>query len=226
MANRTITILNAASLKVHKAMPEHLVGISGFELVVFDMPRSDVKIERNYIGGYLTSSGEPKSYSITAVSQACTFAIERIKFTDVSVAFDFDGYEEAGLNDRPPALWVAKTLGAVFGKSALTNKEYAGIGLHFIDDLNYTYLDLMQLAINARLGSNPSHDQVVDLLYTNVVGTAPDSATRKSFTDLLDNHTYTIASLGLMAADTLQNSVNINLVGLQETGLEYIPFSG
>ena len=226
MTNRTVTTLNASSLKIHRTVPEHIVGISGFELAIFDVPRSDVKIERNYIGGYLTSSGEPSSYSITAVSQARIFAVERIKFTDVSVAFDFFGYENAGLNNRPPALWVAKTLGAVFGKSAITNKKYAGIGLHVIDDLNYSYLDLMQLAINARLGANPSYDQVVDLLYSNVVGTAPDAATRKSFTDLLDNGKFTVDSLGMMAADTELNQININLVGLLETGLEYLPFSG
>jgi serralysin len=226
MTNRTVNTIYASSLKIYKNQDEHIVGISGFELVVFDISRSNVQIERNYIGGYLTSSGEPKSYSITAVSKAKTFAIERIKFTDVSVAFDFFGYENAGLNNRPPALWVAKTLGAVFGKSALANKEYAGIGLYCVDELDYSYLDLMQLAINARLGAKPSHDQVVDLLYTNLVGTAPDAATRQSFTKLLDNGTLTVGGLGVLAADTELNEININLVGLVDTGLEYVPYSG
>lgn len=142
--------------------------------------------------------------------------VERILFSDTGVAFDLNG--NAGT--------IAKTLGAVFGKTSISNKEYAGIGLHFVDDLHYSYADLMQLAINARLGANPTSAQVVDLLYTNVVGSAPDAATRKSFTDLLDNHTFTLASLGVLAADTDLNKANINLVGLAQTGLEYLPFAG
>jgi|GEM_PF-1741333 len=118
---------------------------------------------------------------------------------------------------------VAKTLGAVFGKEALTNKSYVGIGLHFVDELDYGYSDLIQLAINARLGANPTHAQVVDLLYTNVMGQTPDSGTRKTFTDLLDNGTITIGGLGVLAADTELNKANINLVGLTQTGLEYLP---
>ena len=80
----------------------------------------------------------------------------------------------------------------------------------------------MQLAINTRLGPNATNAQVVDLLYTNVVGQAPDAATRKAFVDLLDNHTYTVASLGVLASDTDLNKTNINLVGLVQTGLEYV----
>lgn len=142
--------------------------------------------------------------------------IERFMFSDTSLAVDLDG--NAGT--------VAKILGAVFGKSSVANKEYVGIGLHFLDDLNYSFNDLMQLAINVRLGTDTTAAQVVDLLYTNVVGLAPDAATRKSFTDLLDNHTFTVASLGVLAAETELNKANINLVGLTQTGLEYLPLGG
>jgi len=142
--------------------------------------------------------------------------VERLIFSDLGLALDLDA----------TAGQLAKTLGAVFGKSAVSNKEYVGIGLHFMDDLNCSYTDLMQLAISARLGASPSNVQVVDLLYTNVAGAAPDAATRKSFTDLLDNHSLNPTSLGILAADTQLNKSNINLVGLIQTGLQYLPFSG
>jgi hypothetical protein len=142
--------------------------------------------------------------------------IERLKFSDKSFAIDL----------QASAGQVAKTLGAVFGKAAVANKAYVGIGLHYTDHLGYSYESLMQLAINARLGANPSNGQVVDLLYTNVVGKAPDAPTRKVYTDLLDNRTHTVASLGVLAADTDLNKANINLVGLAQTGLEYSPFTG
>jgi hypothetical protein len=72
--------------------------------------------------------------------------------------------------------------------------------------------------------TQPSHSQVVDLLYTNVVGQAPDAATRKTFTDLLDNGSFTVSGLGVLAAETELNKSNINLVGLAQTGLAYLPF--
>jgi hypothetical protein len=143
-------------------------------------------------------------------------AVERIVFSDQAIAYDLSGF--AGM--------TAKTLGAVFGKESVANKSFAGIGLHFVDDLNFSYPSLMELAINARLGANASSAQVVDLLYTNVVGQAPDAAARKTFTDLLDNGTFTLGGLGVLAADTELNKVNINLVGLAQTGLEYLPFAG
>jgi hypothetical protein len=144
------------------------------------------------------------------------FNVKTLKFKDLSVALDIDNH----------AGEVAKTLGAVFGKESVANKSFAGIGLHFVDDLNFSYPSLMELAINARLGANASSAQVVDLLYTNVVGQAPDAAARKTFTDLLDNGTFTLGGLGVLAADTELNKVNINLVGLAQTGLEYTPFNG
>ena len=171
-------------------------------------------------------SGKFQAYNVRLTDQGATVDskdnaihdqlvhVERLHFADESIALDLNA--NAGL--------VAKTLGAVFGKSAIANKEYAGIGLHFVDDLHFNYADLMQLAINARLGANPSSNQVVDLLYTNVVGQAPDANTRKAFADLLDNHTFTVASLGVLAADTDLNKANINLVGLAQTGLEYAAF--
>jgi hypothetical protein len=142
--------------------------------------------------------------------------VERVRFSDTSLALDLSGH--AGT--------AAKTLGVVFGKDAVNNQSFVGIGLHFLDELNYSNSDLMQLAVNARLGANPSHAQVVDLLYTNVVGQAPDAATRKSFTDLLDNGTFTVGGLGVVAADTELNQTNIKLTGLAQTGLEYLPFNG
>jgi hypothetical protein len=144
------------------------------------------------------------------------YNIERLKFSDKSLAIDL----------QASAGQVAKTLGAVFGKAAVANKTYVGIGLYYTDRHGFGYEGLMELAISARLGAYPSNGQVVDLLYTNVLGLPPDELTRELFTVLLDNRTYTIASLGVLAADTDLNKANINLVGLAQTGLEYSPFSG
>jgi hypothetical protein len=85
-----------------------------------------------------------------------------------------------------------------------------------------TYANLMQLAINARLGGVGSNTDVVNLLYTNVVGSAPDAATLAYYKGLLDNGTFTQATLGVLAADTSANTTNINLIGLAATGVEFV----
>jgi hemolysin type calcium-binding protein len=138
--------------------------------------------------------------------------IERIEFSDIALALDFDG--NAGI--------TAKTLGAVFGKESVSNKTFAGIGLNLLDGGMNTEA-LMQLAIDAALGANATnHKAVVDLLYENVVGFTPSPADEAHFVGLLDSGVHTVASIGVLAANTALNEENINLVGLSQTGLEYL----
>ncbi|MBE0550739.1 MAG: cadherin-like domain-containing protein [Rubrivivax sp.] len=140
--------------------------------------------------------------------------VERLQFTDTSVALDLAG--NAGT--------VAKILGAVFGRAEVANEVYAGIGLYYIDG-GMSYESLMQLAIDARLGTGASHPAVVDLLYTNVVGSPPSPGEKAQFVSLLDTHAFTVAGLGVYAADFFLNLDNIDLVGLTQRGLEFVPFS-
>jgi serralysin len=137
--------------------------------------------------------------------------IERLQFTDKGVALDLPG--NAGT--------VAKILGAVFGASFVANASYVGIGLDYADG-GMSYEALVQLALDARLGSGASNTDVVTLLYTNVMRTAPDSGSLATYVGMLDAGTYTQASLGVMAADTFVNASNIGLTGLAATGLDYL----
>ena len=142
--------------------------------------------------------------------------VERLAFSDRTIALDLDGH--AGT--------VAKVLGAVFGAASVRNLDFVGIGLHFLDDAGYSAESLMQLALQARLGSQASHAQVVDLLYTQVMQEPPTADVRQGFVDWLDSGQETVASLGVMAAETAFNRANIDLVGLARTGLAYLPFEG
>jgi Ca2+-binding RTX toxin-like protein len=137
--------------------------------------------------------------------------VERLQFADIGVALDISG--NAGR--------VAKILGVVFGSGEISNELYVGIGLDYADG-GMTYEALMQLALDVRLGAGASHAAVVDLLYTNVAGAPPDAGTAAYYVGLLDNGTFTNASLALMAADTSYNASNINLAGLAQTGLEFV----
>jgi V8-like Glu-specific endopeptidase len=138
--------------------------------------------------------------------------VERLRFADGSVALDLNG--NAGV--------TAKILGAVFGKQAVANKAYAGIGLNLLDG-GMLYLDVMTVALNAHLGAGATHEAVVTTLYTNVVGFAPTAAVLAYYTGLLQSGQYTPASLGMLAAETPDNVISINLTGLAAAGLDYTP---
>ncbi|WP_153003450.1 hypothetical protein [Thiomicrospira sp. WB1] len=88
--------------------------------------------------------------------------VERLEFADKKVALDIDN-GHAGQ--------TAKILGAVFGADAVTNQEYAGIGLHYLDN-GWPYEQLMGTALETALGQNASNEDVVTLLYENLTQTS------------------------------------------------------
>lgn len=140
-------------------------------------------------------------------------SIERIHFDDVSLALDMTGH--AGV--------VLKILGAVFGPDAIHNKAYAGIGLHYLDQLGYSDSELMALALNARLGPLVADPvQVVRLLYTNVVGAPPPAQAQDSFVAMLQSGQYTATSLAMMASQTDLNLARVGLIGTVTAPLEYV----
>ena len=106
-----------------------------------------------------------------------------------------------------------------FGKESVSNKSYVGIGLSFLD-AGWTYDNLAGLALDA--AGAKTNDQIVSLLWTNVIGSKPTAADKQPFIALLENG-MSSGALAHLAADTSLNATNINLVGLAQTGIEYIP---
>jgi hypothetical protein len=80
----------------------------------------------------------------------------------------------------------------------------------------------MQLAIDAKLTPSHTHSQLVELLYGNVVGSAPSPAQEAPYVAQLDNGALTQASLGIFAADSALNVGHIDVVGLSQAGLAYV----
>lgn len=135
--------------------------------------------------------------------------IERLQFTDKSIALDLDG--NAGI--------TAKVLGAVLGAASVQNPTFVGIGLSFTDK-GMSYSDLGALALSA-VGAT-SNDAVVSTLWRNVVGFNPSDADKAPFVKMLVDG-MKAGDLVALAADTSFNTANIGLVGLVQTGIEYIP---
>ncbi len=143
--------------------------------------------------------------------------INRIQFKDKSIALDFANNGNATL--------VAKTIAAVFGAATVTQRpDYVGIGLKFLDqDVKSSsatkFSNIIALALSAAM-PNASNQQIVDVLYSNVVGahTAQQAA---PFVLMLDQGKQTVASIGVMAADL----VNLTAMGLPQTGLPYTGYT-
>jgi serralysin len=194
------------SLSGHDAGDDSFDGGSGRDTLVYEGHRSDYTLTR-------TASGFAVDDHVGNDGHDTLAHIERLQFADDKLALDLDG--NAGT--------VAKTLGAVFGSQSVhDHPEYVGIGLNLLDG-GMSYQTLMQLAIGAKLGAAADdHGAVVDLLYTNVVGHAPGADDRAHFVDLLEHGGLTAAALGVIAADTSLNQANINLVGLAQTGIDYV----
>ena len=165
----------------------------------------------NYLLNFISPTNRSLSDKSGSQGIDILVSIERLKFSDTSLAIDLEG--SAGT--------TAKILGAVFGKDSLSNKNFVGIGLSFLDS-GWTYDNLAGLALDA-VGAK-TNDQIVSLLWTNVIGTKPTAADKQPFIALLENG-MTAGALAHLAADTSLNTTNINLVGLAQTGIEYIPVS-
>ena len=135
---------------------------------------------------------------------------ERLIFSDYSKAYDLNG--SAGT--------TAKLLGSIFGKDSISNKKYVGIGLGLLDT-GWTYENIVTLALDA--ASVKTNDQIVELLWLNVIGVKASSTDKAPFINLLENG-MPMSELVRLASDSTFNVANINLVGLIQSGLEYEAF--
>jgi Ca2+-binding RTX toxin-like protein len=135
--------------------------------------------------------------------------IERIRFDDRSIAFDVARGEAAG---DALALWWA------WNDAAPT----AGQLGRWIADLDATG-SMVQTGANmlAELAPGVSDEAMVTTLFTNIVGFAPDAATRDAFVALIGTTTVpTQADLFAIAADL--DLVRVQYVGVAADGVEYL----
>ena len=165
-------------------------------------------------------SGPASRYALTKIPYGMTvadtagndgtdtlFDVERLRFSDTAVALDLQGH----------AGQVAKIIGVVFGKAALANTALVGAGLRLLDG-GMGYEELGTVALQ-ETGKTTSSD-IVTLLWTNLFKFTPTLEQIAPYAGYLDNG-LSVSTLVMQAAEDSANSININLVGLTQTGLEY-----
>jgi len=164
-----------------------------------------------------------KSLDYTSVVKSPQYAatdqlisIERLQFSDTSVALDFAKGQSAYNS--------ATLIGTAFGADYID--DYFGIGLS-IFDIGSTVSDVAHLITQNNLIENlfgiDSNEDWVAHVYENVVGAAPDEAALALYTGYLDNGDFTKAELLALAQSVASIDEQVGIVGLQSTGLEYTP---
>ena len=190
-----------------------LDGKGGIDLATYSVERKEAVL--NSFVDY-SSSGENislgKAWNVVLKSETDTLRnIERVKFNDTYVALDLTG--NAGK--------TVKLLAALLGKASATDKAYVGAGLNALDN-GMSYEALMKSAIDVVFGLNPSGASIVGTLYENLVGSPAPLSIIDEYGSMLDNGSMTSAEFGIAVADHDLNANNIDLVGLTQTGVEYI----
>ena len=176
-------------------------GGDGIDAVLYQNTSDEysLKVEKNVV---TVSNGGDKD----------TFTnIERIQFLDSNLAVDLDG--NAGD--------AARFLGILLGKESVSNQNFAGIVIDFLDR-GVSYSELMQIGLDAVLGPGASGASVVDLIYNNLVGSSAPESLLVEYGSLIDSGALTAVDLAISAGNHPINESNIDLVGLSSTGLEYM----
>lgn len=202
--NDTLIGANGNDTLLGKSGNDSLDGGSGRDTAVFSGNRAAYTITKT-VSGYTVSGPD----GVDTLS-----SIERLRFADKKLALDL-GAGEAGGN-------TVRIIGAAFDAPVIQqHPDYVGIGLSLFDS-GMTVLAVCQLVIGA-MGS-PTNEAFVNTVYQNLVGALPSTGERDFYVGLLQGSggTMTQAQLLEIAVNSDINAQNINLVGLQQTGVEFV----
>jgi len=143
--------------------------------------------------------------------------VERLHFTDRKIALDLSPGEAAGNSVR--------LIGAAFDTAYIP--QLAGVGIALFD-AGQSMSQVAQLAIDTALFQSltgtRSNIDFVNTVFRNVVGRLPTATERDGLVGMLQGSggSLTQADLLVIAANHPMNETNIGLVGLQQTGVDFV----
>ena len=190
-------------------------GLAGTDTVRYSGNRASYALSKTG-GGYVLTDNSGRDGTDTLQN------IERIKFADLGIALDVGAAQSAGK--------AQLLLGAVLGKDLLAQKKpLVGTGIDLFDQ-GFTMQQLsgaiMRLDIWGILanGGNASADntQIANYLLTTVNKAAPSAATLAAAVTALNTETGPAQGNFLsQLAESAANQIQVGLVGLATTGLEF-----
>jgi hypothetical protein len=101
----------------------------------------------------------------------------------------------------------------------------AGLAKGILDN-GYAPATLARLGLESAmfvgLAGSASNKDFYNLVYKNVYGTLPSASTLQTALSQMDSGQATQADMVMTLVDVPQNLLNINLVGIQSQGFEYV----
>jgi subtilisin-like proprotein convertase family protein len=182
-------------------------GGAGLDTAVYHGARSGYTLTRTASGFTLTDKS-----AVDGIDQLAQ--VERIKFTDVALAFDVDGnggqafrIYQAAFNRTPDAAGLGYWMGQMDGGMTLLD-----VAKGFVQSSEFKDL----------YGAAPSDADIVNRFYSNVLHRTADAAGAAFWTKLLDDHSLTTAEVLAQFSESPENKAA--LVGVTQNGIEYQPF--
>ena len=188
-----------------------LNGGPGIDTAVYAAARSAYLVQR--IGNAVSVRATAGSDGTDTLN-----GVERLKFLGTSLALD----TLPGQGAYSAALVVRALLGAEFLRNGSKMGEVLAVvdsGLALADVVGR----VLASADFATLAGSRSNTDFVRFVYDNVVGHAPGPADLSYYVGLLDRGQFTQVSLGALAATVEINASSVEIVGLAQAGIEYLP---
>jgi hypothetical protein len=186
-------------------------GGAGTDTAVFTAARSSYQVQR--VGNDVAVRALSGSDGIDTLN-----GVERLKFLGSALALD----TRPGQGPHGAALVVRALLGPEYLGDITKAGELIALfdrGLA-IDDVVGR---VVASADFARLAGSHSNTDFVRFVYQNVVGAPAGPADLSYYVGLLDRGKFNQTSLGVLAATVDVNGASVEIVGLAQTGLEYLP---
>lgn len=144
--------------------------------------------------------------------------IERLKFADISLAFESDKHA----ND------MARLIITLFGKEGLHNRELAGAAIYLADQ-GYSNREIASIAIPTLIEDN-SNELFVKKIWINLTGNEPATSILSELVSVIDRGPdrggLSREDLVLAAANLEWTGLQLEFIGLWNTGLLYEPWNG
>lgn len=185
-------------------------GRGGINTVVYVGKHADYNIKPSEIAQHWLVEGKNGAIGSDDLTN-----VQFLQFADSKVILDVAGN---------PTM-AAKLIGVILGGSWVSNLFIAGLAKGILDN-GYTPVTLARLGLESAmfvgLAGSASNKDFYNLVYKNVYGVLPDAATLQSALSQMDSGKATQADMVMKLVDVPQNLLNIDLVGIQSHGFEYV----
>lgn len=179
----------------------------------------DVVQYANSSAGYMITNFSLNQFQVESADGTGTLIdVERLHFSDKKLAMDLSLGQNAAMS-----LQIINVIGA----ELRNDPQIVGMILEMFDS-GYTLASLAQHAIDVgwvtQFAGSTSNEDLARMAYTNTFGFAPNESQLDWALSYMDGRaaSYTQAEFIVEAAQINENNDTINLIGVQQTGIEYL----